>query len=93
MLTLTIKKVCARDEKPKKLVRDLILFDVLGLVVSDLVIFSLTRFCISRPDRAINACARGVNRWPENERAPLQEVARWHEKSRRTENSRASATL
>ena len=38
MLTLTIKKVCARDEKPKKLVRGLILYDVLGLVVSDLVI-------------------------------------------------------
>ena len=38
MLTLTIKKVCARDEKPKKLVRGLILFDVLGLVVSDLVV-------------------------------------------------------
>lgn len=30
---------------------------------------------MSRPDRAINACARGMNRWPENERAPLQEVA------------------
>ena len=38
MLTLTIKKVCARDEKPKKLVRGLILYDVLGLVISDLVI-------------------------------------------------------
>ena len=38
MLTLTIKKVCARDEKLKKLVRGLILYDVLGLVVSDLII-------------------------------------------------------
>ena len=38
MLTLTIKKVCARDGKLKKLVRDLILFDVLGLVISDLVV-------------------------------------------------------
>ncbi len=35
---LTIKKVCARDEKLKKLVRGLILFDVLGLVINDLVI-------------------------------------------------------
>lgn len=38
MLTLTIKKVCARDEKPKKLVGGLILFDVLELVISDLVV-------------------------------------------------------